>query len=50
VITVAISLPSGRAAIRIAREKKAEADVEDASPDEGSAPTEVDPARTTPGA
>jgi DHA3 family macrolide efflux protein-like MFS transporter len=51
VITVAISLPSGRAAIRIARAKKAEADAADADPghDAGSDPTTADAARATPG-
>jgi DHA3 family macrolide efflux protein-like MFS transporter len=56
VISVAVALPSGRAAIRLARAKKAEADasdpdgaVTDADVDAGPAP-EGDPARTTPGA
>jgi len=54
VISVAVALPSGRAAIRLARAKKAEADAGDANPtadaaDPGNGATSADPARVTPG-
>jgi DHA3 family macrolide efflux protein-like MFS transporter len=51
VIAVAISLPSGRAAIRIAREKKAEADADNADGDSYAAASVTaadDPVRNRP--